>query len=323
MTYHAARRKSWPKQAAIVVSESPNIHMLLREMLRSYEWTVIDTVPSVQKAAAAIREGLANLVVVDDTPTVPAVAHIRYLMTDPITILTPTLAFLSETNFQESPAMLKMGRPGIVEKPLTPSKFLPGFVNLVKMWERPAHIALRQANYMVQSGNVAGGIRTMIKLRDQPDLIHLTTQALALHLRSMGKIKEAEALLINTLKSASKDLGTIIALADLYMHVAMPALAHRLLLGATNAYGQTVAVYPDLMQAALMKGSADLAISYLELLHRKGYMPDMTSTFLARLLFSEGQYAEAERVLNNNRATFNKMRSGWVDAESDSVEAAG
>src|SRR5262245_28610916 len=122
MSYAATKKSSWPRQAAIVVSDSPNVHMLLRELLRGYQWTVIDSTPSVERAVALVRQGQPFLVTADDTLAAPAVKQVRYLLSDPITTCTPVLSFLLEQHKHEQAALQRMGRPGIVDKPLTPSK---------------------------------------------------------------------------------------------------------------------------------------------------------------------------------------------------------
>jgi hypothetical protein len=323
LNFSGAKKSTWPKQAAIVVSDSPNVHMLLRELLRSYAWTVIESTPSVEKAVNFVRSGHAFLVIADDTLATPATRLLRYLLTDPQTVCTPVLTFLLEANKGEAPAIQRLGRPVIVDKPLTPSKFVPGFVQLVRTWEKEPYLSLRKANYEVLAGNDVQGLRALGRLKENPEMRPLASQALALHLRRLGKIKEAETLLLGAMKRAPRELSTMLALADLYLSAAMPKLAHRLLLGARTAFGQSVTMIPDLIQAALLMGNIEDAIHSLYVLQRAGYMEDETVSFLTRLLFAEGREQEAEKILNNNRAAFKKLQAGWVQAETLPFNAAG
>lgn len=166
MSFATTKKSTWPRQAAIVVSDSPNVHMLLRELLRSYQWTVIDSTPSVERAVALVKQGQAFLVIADDTQSRPAIKLLRHLVSDPISVCTPVLSFLLESHKHETGAMSRMGRPQIVDKPLTPSKFIPGFVNLVKMWEKEPLLTLRKANYHFLAGNDGQGLRMLIKLSE-------------------------------------------------------------------------------------------------------------------------------------------------------------
>jgi hypothetical protein len=322
VTTSASKKSTWPKQTAIVVSDSPNVHMLLRELLRSYGWGVVDSTPSVDRAIAYVRQGGAYLVIADDTLAMPATRVLRMLLSDPVTVCTPTLTFLLEAHKGETSALARIGRPAIIDKPLTPSKFLPGFVELIRTWEREPYLTLRGANQALLSGDVGRGFRLLAQMTEQEAVQQTAAQALALHLRRKGKIKEAEALLLGMLKRAPRDLGTIFALADLYLHAAMPKLAHRLLVGAKSAFGNSLAVVPDLVQAALMMGDLEDAIRSLYLLLGASEAEDETMNFLARLLFAEGREQEAERVLLNNRAAFKRVQSGWQMLENQATLAA-
>lgn len=323
LNFGTAKKSSWPRQTAIVVSDSPNVHMLLRELLRSYGWSVIDSTPSVERAVTMLRQGQAFLVITDDTPTTPAVKLVRYLLSDPIAVGTPVLSFLLESQKHETAAMSRMGRPQIVDKPLTPSKFIPGFVNLVKTWEKEPLATLRRANYQFLAGNDGVGMRALDKLIEVDSIHQLVAQSASLHHRRAGKVKDAETTLLSSLKRSPHDLGLMVALADLYMHSAMPKLAHRLLAGARTRHAQSMAVVPDLVQAALLMGNVEDAIVNLYSMLKAAYMEEETSNYLARLLFAEGREAEAERVLNNNKNAFKRIQSGWANAELTPFNVAG
>ncbi len=298
--------------------------MLLRELLRSYAWTVIESTPSVERAVNIIKQGQAHLVIIDDSLPSPAVRHVRYLQSNPITTCTPVLTFLLEAHKGETAALNKIAaRLQLVEKPLTPSKFVPGFIHLVKAWEKEPYVTLRKANYQFLSGNNQQGIRMLAKLAEIEVIRHVCSQALAQHLRIAGKVKEAETILLSALKKNPRELGTMIALADLYMRVGMPKLAYRLLMGARLSFGQSLAVIPDMIQAALLMGSIPEAIECLTILNKAGHNDDETTSFLARLLYAEGREVEAEKILNNNRASYKKIQTGWIAAEQQPMNVAG
>lgn len=317
------KKSTWPRQAAIVVSDSPNVHMLLRELLRSYNWTVTESTPSVEHAVSMVRLGQAYLVILDDTVQVPSSRHLRFLLSDPLATCTPVLSFLLDVHKSEIEALSKMGRPELVEKPLTPSKFVPGFINLVRTWEKEPFVSLRRANYHFVVGNEAQGLRGLARVAEAAATQPFAAQALALHLRRLGRIKQAETVLLAALKRSPRELGTIMALAHLYMHAAMPKMAHRLLLSARSSFGQSHAVIPDLVQAAIMLGAIDDAIQSMNLLIKSGQADDETLLHLTRLLLAEGRDLEAERLLVNHRAIFKKIQAAWIQAEQQPLNAAG
>lgn len=297
--------------------------MLLRELLRSYNWTIIDSTPSVEKAMEAVVRGDANLVIADDTPGSPVLATLRTLLSHPVAITVPTLAFILESNKDELNAIRKLGRPEIVEKPLTPSKFIPGFVNLVKRWEQEPFSTLRRATYHYLEGNDGAAIKTMLKLSERPETKNLCAIALSQNLRWRGKMKEAETALLSALKHAPRDLGTMIALGELYCHAAMPKLALRLFHGARSTFENTLAPLPDMVQAALLKGDVADAVGYLNEMFRAEYLMDRTPIYLARLLYAEGRVADAEKTLSNNKTLFGRLQSEWNAAEDRQMGAAG
>ena len=70
------------------------------------------------------------------------------------------------------------------------------------------------------------------------------------------------------------------------------------------------------------EGRSFTALKRLDDFHRAGFNDDETIGFLARLLFAEGREIEAEKVLNNNKAAFKKIQSGWLTAEQQPMNAA-
>lgn len=322
LTIGSLKRKLWPKQFAVIVSDAPNVHMLIKELIRSFGWTVIESTASVERAVMMIKQGHAAILIADDTPTLPASKVIRYMLQDPVTILTPTLSFLLEGNRAEAGAMQRLMSLQLVEKPLTPSKFLPAFVNLIKRWEKEPFFHLRRAAHMLTNSNDLSGIKLLIKLNESPTVQHICAQTLSQILHKQGKIKEAENLLLQSLKRAPRELGTILCLSDLYMRCGMPKLAHRLLLSARTNFGNSMVTIPDLMHAALLMNKIGDAIESLYVLQRSGFCEDETNNYLARLLFSEGRISEAETVLNNNKQSFKRIQVGWEQAETQPVNVA-
>jgi predicted Zn-dependent protease len=172
---------------------------------------------------------------------------------------------------------------------------------------------------------MGSGLRQIAKLCDQPAVQTLCSLSLAIHLRNMGKLKEAETVMLTCLKRAPRDLGALVGLGDLYMHAAMPKLAHRLFAGARNAYSGSTIPYTDLAQVALMMGEVDEAIGHLYTLLKSGMIPDKVPGWLARLLYAEGRDEEAEKILNSNRAIWSRMQIAWNTAENanSSVPSSG
>ena len=318
----STKKKLWPKQVAVIVSDAPNIHMLIKELIRSSGWLVEDSTSSIERAMMLIKQGRASILIADDTATLPASKVIRHMLQDPITILTPTISFILENNKNEAPALQKLLTLQLVDKPLTPSKFMPAFTNLIRRWEQEPFLHLRRAAHLLTNSNDLSGIKLLLKINESPVAQHICAQTLSQILRRQGKIKEAENLLLTSLKRAPRELGTILCLADLYMKCAMPKMAHRLLLSTRSNFGNSLITLPDLIHAALLMNKIDDAINSLFTLQRASYCKEETNTFLARLLISEGRINEAETVLYNNKNSFKRILVGWEQAESQAMTAA-
>ena len=104
------KKSSWPKQTALIVSESPNLHMVMREMLRAHNWTVVDSTPSIEKAMEMVHKAQVSLLICDDAPTRPSTRYVRHLLSDPAMICTPILALVLESHKNEMVALSRIGR---------------------------------------------------------------------------------------------------------------------------------------------------------------------------------------------------------------------
>lgn len=296
--------------------------MLLRELVRSNGWKIAESTPSMDRAIELLKTGHAFMLICDDSQQTPVTRYVRHSLTDSVSLCTPTLAFLGESHKGETRALERMGRPFIAEKPLTPSKFLPAFSGLIKAWEKDSLLALRRANYLFIDGQDAQGFKALARLMGDPSIGPLACQALALQLRNATKIKEAETLLLKSLQKAPREMGTLLALSDLYLQAAMPKVAHQLLKAARGTFANALAMLPDLIQAELMLGLVEEAIVNLSTLVKAGENDEQTLDFLARLLFAQGRDGEAEKLLADAKAVFKRLQAAWQQADGQALGAA-
>lgn len=323
MTNDTKNKSTWPKKAAIVVSETKNFHMILRELMRAQGWTVIDSTPSLTHAFQAVQQGQAYIVIFDDSQEMPASQLVRMRLTDPFAICTPTLAFLLESRRPETAILSSLGHPSITEKPLTPGKFIPTFNDLIRKWEREPWLSLRRATYMFLQGQQANGLKTLLGTLSQIATIGVSAPAVAAHLRRLGRLKDAETILLNAITKAPKDTGIIVSLADLYLHSAMPKIAYRLLSAVQSTLINSFTLYPDLVQATLFNGKIDEGINLMFGLQRSGLSNEQVTSQLIRLLFAQGRVEDAEKLLLNNKKAFKSISESWDAAEDQSLNVAG
>ena len=300
--------------------------MLLKELLKAYGWTVSVATPNFNHVIRATEEGQGYVLVVDDTPDAPSAVSLRKLLTHPLTALMPTLVFHLESNKSEKETLPRIGAPVIVPKPMTPSSFVPGFLSVLRIWDQPPLLQLRQASYFLTAGQTEAFEKALTQLTQLPSTGPLAAIALAAHYRqpAIGNVKQAESILISALKQHSKHLGLMLSLGDLYMHVAMPKLAHRLFLAARTIFGnRALVMLPDLVQSHIMLGQNEEALKLLDFLWRNDFMTHESLFLMSKLLIAEGRMSDAERILGENKGLYRKFQIAWdQEAKPTSGSAA-
>jgi tetratricopeptide (TPR) repeat protein len=280
------------------------------------------TSQSIEGAVEAVNSGRAYLIIVDDTVEEPAVSALRQLISDPICCCTPILSFLLDQHLGDAAALARMSPLEIVGKPLTPSKFLPAFKSLVQKWETWQFLTLRMGIQQYLRAGLEPGQVAMKKLVGLENILPIVAQNLSIMFRNRGELVDAEKILLHALKKNPKDLGLMLSLGDLYMNCSMPKMALRLFQGARTIYGDTMAVYPDLVQAALSLGRFQEAAEFLATMHRRDFRTSETLDFLTRVNFAEGRLAEAEKILANKTGLYRKIQATWLAAASESIMEA-
>ncbi len=300
---------------------SGNMSMLLRELLRQYRWSIIETTDSVETIINCIEKREASLIIVDDATEMPASCVVRKLMASPVCLATPTLCFAAEDQTVEKIALSHLGPLAITPKPLTPDKFLPSFKELTQRWQGGYYALLRQAIDQILLGRNETGLRMLTKLNEHAGARPLVASVLAHYYRYTDNQQTAEKILLTALRDTPRHLGLIFALSDLYMSNAMPMMAFRLLNGAKTAYGSCSAILVDLVQSSLMLQRLDEAIKLLIDLHGKQYMPQNTAHILIRLLYSEGRHSEINKYVTR-ASIMNKLETSWNTESAPVINAA-
>lgn len=314
---------SWPKQSFAVITGEQHVVTILRNILNPTGWQIAGQFPTMLGAAFAIREGRASAIIVDDLPDQPMSATLRFLITTPITICTPVIA-LSGSNFEtEAKSLGTLGRPRIIPKPVTPSRMLIALDGMLREWDSDEMMLLRLASYLMQKGDNQNSIARLKQLVTAPLAGPLASQALAILLRQIGKLKEAEALLLALLKKDPTNLTVISGLVDLYLNSAMPHLAYKLLTVTTERIKPSLILHPDLIQACLLKGDVQEAIALMHLLLNANYKTSETLVFLAKLMFAIGREKEAAGLLARDRGSLLKLQKTWQIADLIPLPVAG
>lgn len=310
--YMVQKIQSWPQKNLVLISQSSNLYMFLKGLVRSAGWNVLGTTPSVEEVARLISQKQASLIVIDDSPDEPAISIMRQLMEHMICFTTPIFSFILEDHKSDNQVLESIGQTEVVGKPLTPSRFLPAFTQLLRRWESKSYALLRMSSYRYHEEWDRRLFRDRLtKLMKFDELTHLAGITLARVFFEEEKITEAERVLLDIIKTDSGNLGSILALGDLYLKSALPALALRLFLSAYKTYGHSRSLLPDIIQAELMLCNVSGAMERLEEMRKHHYMSEQISPMLAKIYLSQGRLAEAEAALPDRKGLYQKMKDSW------------
>ena len=306
------KAQAWPQKNLIIISQSPNIYMFLKELVRSVGWSVLKATPSVVEAVNLLQQKQVFLVVIDDSIEEPATSIMRQLMAHMVCFTTPVFAFVLDEHKFETKSLEVMGQVEVVGKPLTPSRFIPAFTKLIRRWETKPYTALRMSFYRyLDAGDSGQYIDWLQKLLRVDALLHLAGPALAKVLLEEGQVQEAEKVLLNILKKDPKNLGSVLSLGDLYLSVALPHIALRLFLSAHKSFEPSSGILPDIVQAEFMLCRIPKVLERLEEMRKNHYMIEKVNPMLARIYISQGRIKEAENLMRDRKGLFLKMHKSW------------
>ena len=288
--------------------------MFLKEVVRSIGWHVIKVTPHAREAIACVNRGEACLIVIDDSLQEPAISLVRQMMPFIAYFTTPVFAFVRDEHKFETIVLEKMGQIGIIDKPLTPSRFLPAFTRLIRQWETREYTTLRMCSYRYAELKDTQQFKGWLtKLTGLEALRHAAAAALAKVLLEEGSLREAERILLDALKRNPKNLTTVLTLGDLYLGAALPDVALRFFLSAHRSHEYSCGILPDVIQARMMLNRISEVLQDLEEMSRKHYMREQINPMLARLYLSQGRSKEAREILREKRGLFNHMQKSWEE----------
>lgn len=290
-----SNQNPWPKKSAVVITDSKNFASLVNQNLSNLDWTVALTTPSAEQANQAIASGQACVLVIDDSKEAHAIHTVRQLLTQPITSLTPMLCFLVESHRAEIPILRALGGLEIAEKPLTPSGFAHVFRRLIRTWEEAELSSIRKATYLMPTLSLEKKVQLFYRLSGGRRVGRLTLPVLAHLFVESGDIKKAETVLLANIKFDGAPLRTILALSYIYLQVAMPNLAGRLLNAIRQRFNQTNLIVADLIQADILLGSYPSALDLLQTIKSSYPDPELVTTIETYILLSQNNHKEAKK----------------------------
>ncbi|MCX6117892.1 MAG: hypothetical protein NT027_10135 [Proteobacteria bacterium] len=309
-------KSKWPITSAALVSDTHNLQLNMRELIRHTGWRMDDQPSPAGKALEYLENGTSSLFIIEDSSTYSAYEALRTLASHPVGRLTPVLTLVHDTSITDIPVFEKVLHTAIARKPLTPNTFVPAFKGCLEQWESPLFTTLRKCGYAILNNQIDSATETLKKLLDIPAAIPYACPALIKIYVERNDWKTAESLIIDTIKAHPRMPSLLLTVADFYAAARMPSESMRFFKKLKAICNGSALFSFDIAQSALAMGHLDVAIDALSEWNKARPGNDMVVQNLAKLYISEGHEQSLEKLLHMNKSTIRRLSEQWDRAES-------
>jgi hypothetical protein len=282
--------------------------------LERRHWHIPVRTPKIQEAFKALNTGKCSILIVHDTPELPASFVLRAQIVDPVSIITPTIVVCHPSHNQEQALIKDLGQPELIESPVNPASFIGSFEWLTRRWSQGNLRKLYQARRLFLEKQFLLFSKLLTNLKAEADLQPLVTPCMAQILMRQTDFKSVEKLLLTALKEHPRNVGIIINLVEFYMRAAMPETALKILAATRKNHGNPRLLYSDQIQAHLMLNQLKDCIPLLEALVREDYCRKQAQDFLARCLYAEGHMDRFQRMVEHQVPLIEEFKARWNKA---------
>ncbi len=308
---------SWDNPKIALLSANPA--SFSEEVIARLErrlWSFPVKTAKIPDAFKAISTGRCSVLLIHDTPELPASFILRAQIVDPIAIITPTIVVTHTEHRLETALIKDIGSPELVEAPLNPAAFIGSFEWLIRRWSQGSLRKLYQARRLFLEKQFLLFSKLIGNLKEEPDLQPLVTPCMAQILMKQSDFKTVEKLLLTALKEHPRNIGIIVNLVEFYLRAAMPETALKIISATRKNHGNPRMLYSDQIQAHLMLNQVNECVPLLEALVREDYCRKQASEFLARCLYAEGYKEKFQRVIGHQLPLVEEFNSRWNKAAS-------
>lgn len=307
---------SWDNTKIALLSAQPSTFPdEVTSRLERRQWTFVRTSKTVD-AFKAITSGRCSVLIIHDTPELPASFVLRAQIVEPIAIITPTIVVTHQDHKIETAFIKDIGAPEIVESPVNPAAFIGSFEWLIRRWSQGSLRKLYQARKLFLDKQYLLFSKLIGNLKEDADLQPLVTPCMAQILMRQSDFKTVEKLLLTSLKEHPRNIGIIVNLVEFYLRAAMPETALKIIAATRKNHGNPRMLFSDQIQAHLMLNQIKECIPLLEALVREDYCRRQASAFLARCLYAEGYKERFEKAVSNQVPLIEEFQNKWNKAAS-------
>lgn len=304
---------SWESPNIIyIASESTPFPEEISDRLGRRGWKVALTTGSVLHGFKALYENKGSVLVVGDSPDLPAIITLRNQVSDPLAILTPTIVSCCEENAGDKSSLIELGTPKLIDQPLNPAEFVGALEWTLRSWSQGYLKKLTEAKLHLLKQRPKASMQILAQIMNTHEIIPLAVPCLGHFIRRQTEAKNVEKILLNALKEHPRNLGVIIAIVDFYLKVAMPETALKLISFTRKNHGNPRVVIPEQIQALLMLNRVSECIPLLEQLKASGFMPKAANNFLMRCLYAEGFTDRFEHLATGHPLISEQFQKLWA-----------
>ena len=311
------RPEIWDCPNIALVSSSPSTFSEeIMGRLRRRQWHISLKTKQVGEAFKAFNEGKCSVLMIHDTPELPASFVLRAQIADPVATLTPTMVICHPAHNQDLGLLKEIGIPELIDSSINPAAFIGGFEYLIRRWSSGSLRKVYQARRYLLDRQFLPFSKLMTLLKSEADLQPLVTPCTAQILMRQTDFKSVETLLLNALKEHPRNIGIIANLVEFYLRAAMPETALKLLAAARKNHGSPRILCADQIQAHLMLNQVSACIHLLEELIKEDYCREQAEEFLARCLFAEGYSERFQRLVAHESDVVDDYKLRWNKSAS-------
>ncbi|MFW7379527.1 MAG: hypothetical protein ACOH5I_12010 [Oligoflexus sp.] len=304
---------AWDNPNIIYISsDTSRVPEEITDRLSRRGWKIAVSTGSILRGFKALYEGKGSVLLVGDTPELPAILTLRNQVSDPLAILTPTIVACSEENAADKAHLIELGTPEIIDYPLNPAKFVETLEWVLRRWNQGQLRKLTEAKNNLLKRRPAESMKILTQVIGVHEIIPMAVPCLGHFIRKQTNPKTVEKILLNALKEHPRNLGILIAMVDFYLKVAMPETALKLIGVAKKNHGNPRIIVPEQIQALLMMNRVHECIPLLEIMKSTGFMPQTAKNFLMRCLYTEGLTDRFERMAEGQTLILEQFQKQWT-----------